>query len=747
MRTRLLAVLSLGLLAAACGGGDAGTAPTPQPKPVASVIVQPSALSLTVGQTGTLAAEARDVSGAALAGRTITWSTSDAAIATVSTAGAVTAIAPGTATITATSEGKTGTAAVTVSPVPAASVVVTPPADTLYPTQTSQFVATVKDSAGGVLSGRTVAWATSNGTVATVSTAGILTAVGVGSTTLTATVEGKSGSATVRVIPVPVASVTVTPATLALIVGQTGALTATANDASGGTLNDRTTSWASSAPAIASVSTQGVVTALAPGTVTITATSEGKGGFATVTVTGATFPSSQCRFILADASGVFSPSDFCSEGSLESIRVVIPTRQGSRGVLVAVTVDLPSIEYVQEGDQQSAFLVRALSAADTTIGQRRPGPTIRTIAARPLPSGFEVPPTAVPRTRTFCSGSWCAEGALVYQRGAWAFYEALTLQTSARADSTFYSAVVRRMEASDSLLFRLFGQMTDVDGDRVIAVFASNMVEYGTFYWEDAIGPGPPEASGTRRSTFERFVTFGPGLLIQNVGAAEATEYWARNVTAETSEILTYTHAARLGIAPIGCCWMSGGGLPYESHLGNGSSYLVPFIINDGAPVELPASESYWNRSCFSTSKRLNCALIDDVYYGSGAFWYWLYQRFGPGIVAKYMDARWLQRNGDRLAFVTGTLESVLYAQFLLSLVLDGTAGGSTTGLEFATTNIPARLPGIAASVGALALGTTEVGIVAYTRGWVRGINSTTAIEIEIQWLANRKLQVVVAQY
>jgi len=204
MMTR--ALLGSCLLLAACGG-DGGPVATPQPKPVASVTVSPASLSLLVGQSGTLAAEAKDASGAVLSGRTITWSSSDGAIATVSTAGMVTGVAVGTATVSAASEGKTGVATITVSPVPAASVEVTPATATLYPTQSRPFVATVKDSAGGVLSGRTVVWTTSNGAVATISTSGLLSAVAFGSVTVSASVEGKTGTANVSVIPVPVTAI------------------------------------------------------------------------------------------------------------------------------------------------------------------------------------------------------------------------------------------------------------------------------------------------------------------------------------------------------------------------------------------------------------------------------------------------------------------------------------------------------------------------------------------------------------
>jgi len=103
--------------------------------------------------------------------------------------------------------------------------------------------------------------------------------------TITATSEGKTGSAAVTVTEVPVASVAVSPATATIQIGQTAQLTATPKDASGNTLSGRVVTWGSSSTSIATVNTSGLVSGVAAGSGTITATSEGKTGSATVTVT------------------------------------------------------------------------------------------------------------------------------------------------------------------------------------------------------------------------------------------------------------------------------------------------------------------------------------------------------------------------------------------------------------------------------------------------------------------------------
>ena len=87
--------------------------------------------------------------------------------------------------------------------------------------------------------------------------------------------------------PSPVATVTVSPSALTLIAGQSQQLTPTTRDQAGTQLVGRSVTWSTSATAVATVSADGMVAAVAAGSATITATSEGKSGSATVSVTAA----------------------------------------------------------------------------------------------------------------------------------------------------------------------------------------------------------------------------------------------------------------------------------------------------------------------------------------------------------------------------------------------------------------------------------------------------------------------------
>jgi len=128
-------------------------------------------------------------------------------------------------------------------------------------------------------------WTSRDGTIASVTGAGVVTALAPGSTTIAGTVQGLTVPSAILVVA-PVASVRVTPASATLVTGESLQLTATTLDAQGTALEARTVTWQSADASIATVNEGGVVTAVAPGgPVTITATSEGKSASVPVTVT------------------------------------------------------------------------------------------------------------------------------------------------------------------------------------------------------------------------------------------------------------------------------------------------------------------------------------------------------------------------------------------------------------------------------------------------------------------------------
>lgn len=278
------AFLVLLTVIAACTG-DLSTFPLVAGGSVAAVTIELSSPNLVVGLTTQAEATVKSASGAVLTGRAISWQSSNTAIATIAPDGVVTALQPGATTLTASTGGKSGTAQLTVTRPAVAVVTLTPTNGVLVVGASGQVGISVQDAAGTVLTGRAVSWSSANSAVATVSQSGVVTAIQTGTATISATSEGVTGRMTVTVTSVPVASVTLSPSAAALTVGDAGYYVVTVKDVSGNVLADRVVTWTSSAPAIASVASDGLVSGLSPGTATVTATSEGKSGSATVTVT------------------------------------------------------------------------------------------------------------------------------------------------------------------------------------------------------------------------------------------------------------------------------------------------------------------------------------------------------------------------------------------------------------------------------------------------------------------------------
>jgi uncharacterized protein YjdB len=285
--TGVVTALALGTteVAASSLGKSAIATITVQRTPVATVVVRPDRVDAVVGSRTQLTATALDASQATLVGRGFVWTSSNANVATVDATGVVSGVGPGSATITATSEGKSATSTFVITQGAVASVAVTPSPITMVAGQTTQLAASAKSASGGIVAGNTVVWSSSSTAVASVSSQGVVTAVGAGTTTITATVDGVSGSASVTVSNVPVGSVSVSPQGPTIATLSSAQLTVKVTDQNGADVTNRIVSWTTSNALIATVSSTGVVTGVAPGSATITATSEGKSGSTTVTVT------------------------------------------------------------------------------------------------------------------------------------------------------------------------------------------------------------------------------------------------------------------------------------------------------------------------------------------------------------------------------------------------------------------------------------------------------------------------------
>jgi uncharacterized protein YjdB len=276
----------------ATSGGVTSTATlTVQAVPINTVVMSPALSNLLVGQSQALTAEVTDNQGNPIAGATVAFVSSTPGVATVTATGpltaTLTAVGSGQAQITGTSGTKSGTATVNVALVPVGSLTIAPTLDSITIGGTAQLTATVKDSAGNTLSGRTVAWSSSNSAVATVSTSGLVAGVGAGTVAIVATSGGKVAAATVTVKPIPVGSVAISPKTLTVTAGTQTQLTVTVTDSLGNVITNPAVAWSSTNNGIAFVSSTGLVQGVAPGVAQVIAQSGAKADTNTTTVIAA----------------------------------------------------------------------------------------------------------------------------------------------------------------------------------------------------------------------------------------------------------------------------------------------------------------------------------------------------------------------------------------------------------------------------------------------------------------------------
>ena len=192
-----MGVVGIAMLVLSCG--DGAVEPTPTPVPT-TVTVSPGSAALTaLGETAQFTAVVHDQNGQVMTGAAVTWTTSDASVAAVNHTGLATAAANGNATITATAGSASGTAAVTVAQAPD-SVTVLPAEATLAALgDTLRLAAEAFDANGRAVAGAGFSWASSDNAVATVDGSGLVTAVGNGTATITATVGDVDGESEITV--------------------------------------------------------------------------------------------------------------------------------------------------------------------------------------------------------------------------------------------------------------------------------------------------------------------------------------------------------------------------------------------------------------------------------------------------------------------------------------------------------------------------------------------------------------------
>ena len=259
-----------------------------------SITVTPASPSVPLGNhqqftaTGRYSNESlQDITGS------VTWASTSTSVSTIVATGLSTAVGLGGTTITATSGSVVGSTTLTVTAAVLKSILVTPANSTLALGLHQQFTATGTLSDGTTQDFTSSAtWTSSVVTVATISSGGLASAVGIGDTTVSATLGGITGSTGLSVTSATLVSIAVAPANSSIALGRTQQFTAIGTYTDGTTQNlTGSATWTSSAPGIATISnasgSQGWASSAAVGNTTIGAAMGSVTGSTSLTVSPA----------------------------------------------------------------------------------------------------------------------------------------------------------------------------------------------------------------------------------------------------------------------------------------------------------------------------------------------------------------------------------------------------------------------------------------------------------------------------
>src|SRR5215813_6477228 len=288
------------------------------------------------------------------------------------------------------------------------SIAVTPTPDTITVGSTVAFTATGHYSDGSTQNVTTqCAWTSAIPSEATiVSNTGVATGVAAGGPdTITASVSGVSGTASLTVIAPTLQSITVTPNSTSVVVGSTVAFTATGLYSDGSSKNITTqAAWTSSNTTLATiVSTTGVATGVASGgPVTIAATLSGVSGTASLAVNAPPPPPPQPTLqsitvtpnpasVVVSSTVAFTATGRYSDGSTRNVttqaawtssNTTLASVVGTTGVATGVAAGGPVTI--------TASLSGVSGTASLTVAAPPPAPTLQTITITPSPASVAV---------------------------------------------------------------------------------------------------------------------------------------------------------------------------------------------------------------------------------------------------------------------------------------------------------------------------------------------------------------------
>lgn len=282
------------------------------------VTISPTTFTIEIGDTQQLTA---NVLPTTASNKSVTWSSGSPTVASVNSTGLVTALTNGTSVITATTvDGSHTNTSICTVDTAVQSVSVTPESLSLNVGATSQLSATVLPVNA---ENKTVNWSSDHASIASVNSTGLVSAVSNGVAVITATtVDGSHTDTSTVTVSTPVSSVVMTPEIFTVSVGETQQLTANVLPA---TASNKSVTWLSGTPSVATVSSTGLVTGV----------SNGSSIISVITVDGSHTDTSECTVITGVQSvSVAPPTITVNTGSTAQLTAtVLPVDATNKNVV------------------------------------------------------------------------------------------------------------------------------------------------------------------------------------------------------------------------------------------------------------------------------------------------------------------------------------------------------------------------------------------------------------------------------
>jgi hypothetical protein len=473
IRNGLLSLLLIGCNAPPSPDGLDMMLDSAQPATLSSLSISPPVPIVPLEATQQLTATGTFSDGtvADLTNR-VMWLSGDTAVASIDSHGVVTANKAGTATVSASIDGVSASVLLRVPAARLMSISITPPAANIPAGLTAAFAAmgVYSDGTTGDISA-SATWSSSAPAIASVDGSGLTTGVTVGRATITATLGGLSGAASVTVTNASLVSIGVTPAALTIPAGRSQAFTAIATYSDLSTRDvTSSVSWTSSDATVVSINAAGVARGLAPGTITVTATDAASGvaGGAGVTVTNAVLtalavtPASASIF--TSSTQTFAAIGTYSDGSTNDITSAVTW---SSTVSAVATISNAAV---------SPGVATGLTAGSTVITASDSATGIQAKAQLTVKTAVLLSIAVTPATATIPAGTTQAFAAT----GTYSDGSSLDITTSvswsATAAASIASTGVATGVTSGTAIIKAVDAATGVSGTATLTVSPAKLV-------------------------------------------------------------------------------------------------------------------------------------------------------------------------------------------------------------------------------------------------------------------------------